>query len=183
MSRVGRKPVLLSKEVQVEIKQDLLTIKGPKGVLTFAIPSLVTVKKEEGQIVVLRKQEDRLSKAQHGLVRNLIQNMVSGVTQTFSKSLEIQGVGYRAEMKGKALQLSLGFSHPVLFPVPEGIQIEMKKPTELTIRGCDKHLVGQTAARIRQLKLPEPYQGKGIRYAGEVVRRKVGKQAAGATGG
>ncbi|OGQ47974.1 MAG: 50S ribosomal protein L6 [Deltaproteobacteria bacterium RIFCSPLOWO2_02_FULL_46_8] len=117
------------------------------------------------------------------MVRNLIQNMVDGVTKNFSKDLEIQGVGFRAELKGKALQLSLGFSHPVLFPIPEGIQIQVNNQTRLTVQGCDKALVGQISANIRGLKPPEPYQGKGIRYVNEVVRRKVGKAAAGAAGG
>ena len=183
MSRVGKRPIVLAKEVQASIQGTKLTIKGPKGTLSFNVPPLVHVAVETGNVVVTRKQEDNLSRAQHGMVRNLIQNMVDGVTKNFSKDLEIQGVGFRAELKGKALQLSLGFSHPVLFPIPEGIQIQVNNQTRLTVQGCDKALVGQISANIRGLKPPEPYQGKGIRYVNEVVRRKVGKAAAGAAGG
>lgn len=182
MSRVGKKPVLVSQGVTTTLKDGVLNVKGPKGSLNFKIPPLVKVTIEDGKILVTRAKEDRLSRAQHGLVRNLVQNMVQGVTQNFSKELDIQGVGFRAELKGKNLQLALGFSHPVLFPVPEGIQIQVANQTRVSISGCDKELVGQTAANIRDLKPPEPYQGKGIRYLGEVVKQKVGKQAAGAAG-
>lgn len=183
MSRVGKRPVVLAREVQASMQGNLFTVKGPKGTLTFGVPGLVCVAVENGNIVVTRRQEDALSRAQHGMVRSLIQNMVDGVTRAFSKELEIQGVGYRAELKGKALQLTLGFSHPVLFPVPEGIQIQVNNQTKLVVQGCDKILVGQVAANIRGLKPPEPYQGKGIRYLNEVIKRKVGKAAAGAAGG
>lgn len=182
MSRVGKKPVILPKGVQAELREGVLSVKGPKGALTFDLPRLVEVQVQEGQILVFPKGQDRFARAEHGLARARIQNMVTGVTEQFRKDLEIQGVGYRAEVKGHDLQLSLGFSHPVLFPIPEGIKIGVKKQTELTIEGCDRQLVGQTAAEIRGLKPPEPYQGKGIRYVGEVVRHKVGKAAAGATG-
>src|SRR3989338_932048 len=183
MSRVGKKPVEIPQGVQVALKESVVTVKGPKGTLTFAIPKLVKLSVEKDKVVLTRGSEDRFSKSQHGMVRSIVQNMVHGVTQQFAKELDIQGVGYRAELKGKNLQLALGFSHPVLFPIPEGIQIQVANQTKLTISGCDKELVGQTAANIRGLKPPEPYQGKGIRYLNEVVKRKVGKQAAGAAGG
>ena len=183
MSRVGRKPIILTQGVQATLKEGVLTVKGPKGTLQFKIPTLVEVSVESGQILVKRIQEDRLSRAQHGMVRNMIQNMAQGVVNHFVKELEIQGVGYRAEMKGKNVQLALGFSHPVLYPVPEGIQIQVASQTRLSIHGCDRGLVGQTAAEIRGLKPPEPYQGKGIRYLNEIIKKKVGKAAAGAAGG
>lgn len=183
MSRVGRKPVEIPQGVQATLKENVLSVKGPKGTLSFIVPSLIKVVVEKDKIVVTRGAEDRFSKSQHGMVRNIIHNMVHGVTQQFAKELDIQGVGYRAELKGKNLQLALGFSHPVLFPVPEGIQIQVTNQTRLHVQGCDRHLVGQTAAEIRGLKPPEPYQGKGIRYLNEVVKKKVGKAAAGAAGG
>lgn len=182
MSRVGKKPVILPKEVKAELKDNVLSVKGPKGALTFALPNLVQITIGGEEIVVSRKNEERFARAQHGLVRTLIQNMIQGVTQMFTKELEIKGVGYRAEVKGPILQLSLGFSHPIKFPIPEGIKIAVKKQTEVMIEGCDKMKVGQLAAEVRSLRSPEPYQGKGIRYKGEVVKRKVGKAAAGATG-
>lgn len=182
MSRVGKKPVGLLQGVQAQLQEGLLTVKGPKGTLQLKIPPLVQVSVQGGQILVTRINEDRLSKAQHGMVRNLIQNMVSGADKNFVKELDIQGVGYRAELKGKNLQLSLGFSHPVLYPIPEGIQVQVANQTRITVQGCDKALVGQTAAKLRGLKPPEPYQGKGIRYVNEVVKKKVGKAAAGAAG-
>lgn len=183
MSRVGKRPVVLPQGVQASLKDRVLSVKGPKGALQLALPSLVEVAVEAGRIVVKRLNEDRFSRAQHGMVRNLVANMVHGVTQLFGKELEIQGVGYRAELKGKNLQLALGYSHPVLYPIPEGIQIQVNNQTRLVVQGADKALVGQTAAEIRDLRAPEPYQGKGIRYANEVVKRKVGKAAAGAAGG
>ena len=183
MSRVGRKPVVLGQGAQASLKDGVVTVKGPKGTLSFTVPPLVQVSLEGNTILVKRNNEDRLSRAQHGMVRNMIQNMAHGVVQNFVKELDIQGVGYRAEMKGKNLQLALGFSHPVLYPVPEGIQIQVTNQTRLMVQGCSRALVGQTAAEIRGLKPPEPYQGKGIRYLGEVVKKKVGKAAAGAAGG
>lgn len=182
MSRVGRKPVLLPQGVTANLQGNSLTVKGPKGVLSFQVPALIQAVIHDGRIEIKRGGEDRLSRSQHGMVRNLVQNMVTGVTQQFTKELEIQGVGYRAELKGKNLQLALGFSHPVLYPIPDGIQIQVVSQTKLVIQGANKALVGQTAAEVRGLKPPEPYQGKGIRYLNEVVKRKVGKQAAGAAG-
>lgn len=182
MSRVGRKPIEMPKGVSTEIKGALLTVKGPLGSLSFKIPLLVEVSPKDGKIVVTRKEETLKGRSLHGSCQAVIQNMVKGVTDGFRKELEIQGVGFRAEMKGKNLQLSLGFSHPVLFPISEGIQMKVANQTNITVEGCDKALVGQVAANIRGLKPPEPYQGKGIRYKGEVVHKKVGKAAAGAQG-
>lgn len=187
MSRIGKKPVIVPKGVTAKVDGGVLGIKGPKGELTFDVNEgrygTVTVTIEDGQIVVARKDESRLAMTQQGLVRSLIQNMVTGVTDTFSKTLEMVGVGYKADSKGKSLNMSLGFSHPIDFAIPEGIEIKVDKGTRITVIGADKQLVGETAARIRKLRPPEPYKGKGIRYEDEVVHRKVGKAAAGATGG
>ena len=182
MSRIGRKPVDVVKGVTVEIQGNRVTVKGPKGTMKAEIPAVIELAQKEGKVFVTRKEETRKGRSLHGSIQSLVHNMVLGVTTGFVKELEIQGVGFRAEMKGKDLQLSLGFSHPVLFPIPEGIHVKVANQTGLTIDGCDKVLVGQIAANIRELKPPEPYQGKGIRYKGEVVRKKVGKAAAGATG-
>ena len=182
MSRVGRKQIALPQGVQVTLKEGVVSVKGPKGHLHFTLPALVQVKIEKDALLVTRDNEESAAKSRHGLVRNLLQNMVSGVTQGFVKDLDIQGVGYRAESKGKNLQIALGFSHPVLFPIPEGIQIQVTNQTHLQVQGVDRMLVGQVAAEIRGLKPPEPYQGKGIRYTNEVIKRKVGKAAAGAQG-
>ncbi len=183
MSRVGRKPVVVPQGVQATLQNNVVTVKGPKGTLSFSLPKLVKAVIEKEKIVLTRGAEDRFSKSQHGMARNMVQNMVQGVTTPFVKELDIQGVGYRAELKGKNLQLSLGFSHAVLYPIPEGIQIQVTNQTRLHIQGCSRQLVGQTASEIRGLKPPEPYQGKGIRYLNEVVKKKVGKAAAGAAGG
>jgi len=181
MSRIGRKPINIPKEVKVEINNDLISIQGPKGVLTQRIPERIFLELKDNQLFVKRKSDDKLSKSLHGLTRSLIFNMVKGVTEGYSKELEIVGMGYRAELKGNHLVLYLGFSHPVNFPIPTGIKIEVPKPTQIKVSGIDKQLVGQTAAKIRDIYPPEPYKGKGIRYLGEVVRKKVGKAAA-ATG-
>lgn len=182
MSRVGKKPVLLPSGVSAQLEGREVLVKGPKGTLRLTLPRLIDVAIKDGQIVVTPRQTDRFGKSEHGLARNLIQNMVKGVTDMFAKELEIQGVGFRAEVKGPILQLALGFSHPIEFAIPEGIKVSVVKQTELTVQGCDRKLVGQICAEIRGLKPPEPYQGKGIRYKGEIVRRKVGKAAAGAAG-
>lgn len=183
MSRIGKKPIPIPQGVQVTLQGSQLLVKGPKGTIPFWLPNKVGVEQKEGQLTVNRKEESREARSQHGVSQTVIQNMVKGVLNPFSKALDIQGVGYRAEVKGKNLVLSLGFSHPVLFSIPEGIQVKVTNQTQLEIIGCDKVLVGQIAATIRKLRPPEPYQGKGIRYKGEIVRRKVGKAAAGAAGG
>lgn len=183
MSRIGRNPVVLPDGVEATLKEGKIAVKGPKGNLEMNVPELVEVSVQDKTVVVKPKNGDRHARAQHGLVRALIQNMVTGVTKQFIKELEIKGVGYRADVKGSILQLSLGFSHPVKYAIPEGVKISVKKQTEILIEGCDKKTVGQTAAEVRGFRPPEPYQGKGIRGKGEYVRRKVGKAAAGAGGG
>ena len=177
MSRIGRKPVTVPEAVSVEIGTGTIAVKGPKGELNQAFPQDMAVAQEDGSIVVSRPTDRGEHRALHGLTRSLIANMVEGVTDGFEKRLEIQGVGYRANLKGKNLELALGFSHPVSIAAPEGIEFEVPQPTEIIVRGIDKQLVGQTAADIRKRRPPEPYKGKGIRYKGEQVLRKVGKRA------
>ena len=177
MSRIGRKPVAVPEAVSVEIGTGTIAVKGPKGELNQTFSPDMAVAQEDGTIVVSRPTDRGEHRALHGLTRSLIANMVEGVTDGFEKRLEIQGVGYRANLKGKNLELALGFSHPVSIAAPEGIEFEVPQPTEVIVRGIDKQLVGQTAADIRKRRPPEPYKGKGIRYKGEQVLRKVGKRA------
>jgi large subunit ribosomal protein L6 len=177
MSRIGRKPVAVPDAVTVTLAPGNIAVKGPKGELTQTYSQDMTVSQEEGTILVARPTDRGEHRALHGLTRSLIANMVEGVTDGFEKRLEIQGVGYRAALKGKNLELALGFSHPVSITAPEGIDFEVPQPTEIIVRGIDKQLVGQVAADIRKRRPPEPYKGKGIRYKGEQVLRKVGKRA------
>jgi large subunit ribosomal protein L6 len=177
MSRIGRKPVAVPDAVTVTIAPGDITVKGPKGELNQFYSQDMTVSQEDGTILVARPTDRGEHRALHGLTRSLIANMVEGVTDGFEKRLEIQGVGYRAALKGKNLELALGFSHPVSITAPDGIDFEVPQPTEIIIRGIDKQLVGQVAADIRKRRPPEPYKGKGIRYKGEQVLRKVGKRA------
>ncbi len=177
MSRIGRKPVPVPDAVSVEIGSGGIAVKGPKGELRQSLSAEMTVKQEDGTVTVARPTDRGEHRALHGLTRSLIANMVEGVTDGFEKRLEIQGVGYRAALKGKKLELALGFSHPVAIDAPEGIEFEVPQPTEIVIRGIDKQLVGQVAADIRKRRPPEPYKGKGIRYKDEQVLRKVGKRA------
>jgi large subunit ribosomal protein L6 len=177
MSRIGRKPVAVPDAVTVELAPGNIAVKGPKGELTQTFSQDMTVSQEDGTILVARPTDRGPHRALHGLTRSLIANMVEGVTDGFEKRLEIQGVGYRAALKGKNLELALGYSHPVPIDAPEGIEFEVPQPTEIIIRGIDKQLVGQVAADIRKRRPPEPYKGKGIRYKGEQVLRKVGKRA------
>jgi len=177
MSRIGRKPVDVPDAVTVSIAPGNIAVKGPKGELTQTYSQDMAVSQEDGTILVARPTDRGEHRALHGLTRSLIANMVEGVTDGFEKRLEIQGVGYRAALKGKNLELALGFSHPVLIEAPEGIEFEVPQPTEIIVRGIDKQLVGQVAADIRKRRKPEPYKGKGIRYRGEQVLRKVGKRA------
>ncbi|HEU4706552.1 MAG TPA: 50S ribosomal protein L6 [Solirubrobacterales bacterium] len=177
MSRIGRKPVPVPDAVTVEIGSGDIAVKGPRGELRQALSPEMTVKQEEGTVTVARPTDRGEHRALHGLTRSLIANMVEGVTEGFEKRLEIQGVGYRAALKGKKLELALGFSHPVAIEAPEGIDFEVPQPTEIVIKGIDKQLVGQVAADIRKRRPPEPYKGKGIRYKDEQVLRKVGKRA------
>ena len=179
MSRIGRQPIELPKNVTVEIsKNNAVTVKGPKGTLTRTLPAAMTIENENGEVVVSRPTDQRNHRALHGLTRSLLQNMVTGVNEGYSKELDLVGVGYRAVMQGDAMELSVGFSHPVLLDPPEGISYEVEKGGRaFIVRGIDKELVGETAAKIRSLRKPEPYKGKGIRYHGEYVRSKAGKSA------
>jgi large subunit ribosomal protein L6 len=177
MSRIGRKPVDVPEAVTVTIAPGNIVVKGPKGELVQTFSQDMTVSQESNTILVTRPTDRGPHRALHGLTRSLIANMVEGVTDGFEKRLEIQGVGYRAALKGKNLELALGFSHPVSIPAPDGIEFEVPQPTEIIVRGIDKQLVGQVAADIRKRRPPEPYKGKGIRYRGEQVLRKVGKRA------
>ncbi len=178
MSRIGRKPVQIPKGVTVKSTEGVVTVKGPKGELSAKVHPDVSVKVESEKALVSRISESKKDRALHGLWRALVQNMIVGVTEGYSKKLEIVGVGYRAELKGKKLQLQIGYSHPILFSPPEGIKIDVPAQTNITISGIDKQLVGLVAAKIRSFRQPEPYKGKGIKYEGEYVRRKAGKAAA-----
>ncbi len=178
MSRVGKVPISIPKDVKVKLTDSILEVVGPKGQLTHRVPLEIQVSIEPEQIVVTRPDEQRMSRSLHGLTRVLIANMITGVTQGFEKRLEIQGIGYRADLQGNVLRLALGFSHPVLFPLPEGIKVEVERQTAITVKGIDKQLVGSVAAEIRSLRPPDPYKGKGIRYSGEYIKLKVGKAKA-----
>ena len=178
MSRIGRAPIPVPSGVEVTIAGDSVTVKGPKGVLSRAIPGEITVRQDDTALLVERPDDERVNRALHGLTRSLVNNMVVGVTDGFNKDLEIVGVGYRATAKGpNQLELALGFSHPVVVDAPDGISFEVPQPTRISVRGIDKELVGQVAANIRKIRKPEPYKGKGVRYAGERVIRKAGKAA------
>jgi large subunit ribosomal protein L6 len=177
MSRIGRKPIAIPDGVTVEVRPGHVSVKGPKGELGQNVSAEMKIEQENGSVTVRRPTDRSEHRALHGLTRSLIANMVEGVTEGFEKRLEIQGVGYRAQLKGKAVELALGFSHSISIPAPEGIEFEVPQPTEVIVRGIDKQLVGQVAADIRKRRPPEPYKGKGIRYAGEHVTRKVGKRA------
>lgn len=175
MSRIGRLPVAIPAGVEAQINGQDITVKGPKGSLSITVNSGITITQEEASIVVRRAAEDRQHRSLHGLTRSLINNMVVGVTEGFQKKLEIHGTGYRVLLKGTTLEFSLGYSHPVVIPAPEGITFAVDGPTKLSVSGIDKQLVGETAARIRKLREPDPYKAKGVRYEGEHIRRKVGK--------
>lgn len=175
MSRIGRKPISLPKGVEVTIENKVITVKGPKGVLSQEIPGDIVITREEDQLIVTRENDLRHNRAYHGLVRALVANMVEGVTNGFEKRLELVGVGYRAQMQGKKLVINIGFSHPVEIEPPAGIEFEVPAPTKIVVKGIDKQLVGNTAAHIRAIRKPEPYKGKGIKYENEQIRRKAGK--------
>jgi len=176
MSRIGRMPVVVPSGVDVAIDGSLVTVKGPKGTLSHTVVTPITVSKEDGVLTVTRPDDERESRARHGLTRTLVNNMVVGVTEGYEKNLEIVGVGYRVLSKGPTeLEFQLGYSHSITFKAPEGITFTVDGPTRLGVQGIDKQLVGEVAANIRKLRKPEPYKGKGVRYAGEHIRRKVGK--------
>jgi large subunit ribosomal protein L6 len=175
MSRIGKLPVELPKGVKVRYADETITVEGPKGTLSRQVMEGVTLDINEAALVVTRNDDSNRCRAAHGLTRTLINNMVVGVTNGFERALEINGVGYRAEAKGNVLNLSLGYSHPINYELPAGITVEVDKMTKLLVKGIDKELVGQTAAKIRSFRGPEPYKGKGIKYADEVILRKAGK--------
>jgi large subunit ribosomal protein L6 len=177
MSRIGRKPIEVPAGVTVAISPGRVQVNGPLGELSQAVPARMQIEKGEGEIVVTRPTERGEDRALHGLTRTLIANMVQGVTQGYEKHLEIQGVGYRAQLKGSDLELAVGFSHAILIRPRDGISFDVPAPTQVVVKGIDKQMVGQTAAEIRKVRPPEPYKGKGIRYRDEHVRRKVGKRA------
>jgi large subunit ribosomal protein L6 len=176
MSRIGKLPITVPSGVDVQIDGRTVTFKGPKGTLSHTVIEPITVERDDtGALVVNRPDDERRNKAYHGLSRSLLSNLVVGVTAGYEKKLEIHGVGYRVALKNGALEFALGFSHPVVIPAPEGITFAVDTPTRFSVSGIDKQLVGETAANIRKLRKPDPYKGKGVRYAGEVIRRKVGK--------
>ncbi|HEV7208367.1 MAG TPA: 50S ribosomal protein L6 [Mycobacteriales bacterium] len=176
MSRIGRLPIPVPSGVEVTLDGRHVTVKGPKGTLSHTVPEPIAVQRDDdGTLRVTRPNDERMSRALHGLTRSLVANMVTGVTNGYEKAMEIQGVGYRVQAKGGDLEFALGFSHSVPVSAPAGISFEVSSPTRFTVRGIDKQLVGEVAANIRKLRKPDPYKGKGVRYAGEVVRRKVGK--------
>jgi large subunit ribosomal protein L6 len=175
MSRIGKKPVPIPKGVTVTLDGSKITVKGPKGELSRSLPGAMLVSMKDNEVIVERPSEENEHKALHGLTRTLVANMIEGVTAGFSKQLEIIGVGYKAEVRPYGLQLSLGFSHVIEYKAPAGIKLSAPQPTQVTIEGANKEMVGQVAAEIRSYRPPEPYKGKGIKYAGEQVRRKAGK--------
>ncbi len=175
MSRIGRKELEVPKGVEVKVAAGVVRVKGPKGELSKSIHPRISVQVEDGRVRVARSSEEKADKALHGMVRNEIKNMVEGVSQGYARVLEISGVGYRAQVQGKKILLSLGYTHQIEFPLPEGIDATIDKQTVVTLKGIDKQLVGQTAAKIRSFREPEPYKGKGVKYAGERIIRKEGK--------
>jgi len=177
MSRIGKKPIELPTSVNVAISPGRVQVNGPLGELSQRVPTRMQIEQRDGEIVVTRPTERGDDRALHGLTRTLVANMVEGVTKGFEKKLEIQGVGYRAALKGTSLELSVGYSHPVVLEPRHGVSCELPVPTQIVVKGIDKQAVGQIAAEIRKVRPPEPYKGKGIRYEGEYVRRKVGKRA------
>jgi large subunit ribosomal protein L6 len=177
MSRIGRAPIPIPDGVTVDITGQKVTVTGPKGELSHTVVEPIRIAQEDGRLVVTRPTDRGPHRALHGLSRSLVANLVTGVSEGFERRLEIQGVGYRAQMKGQALELAVGYSHPVTIDPPDGIQFEVPAPTQVVVRGIDKQLVGEIAAQVRGTRPPEPYKGKGVRYAGEAVRRKVGKRA------
>ena len=176
MSRIGKLPIQVPTGVDVTIDGRTVAVKGPKGTLSHTVAAPIEVAKgEDGTLLVTRPNDERVSKALHGLSRTLVANMITGVTQGYSKALEISGVGYRVQAKGSNLEFALGYSHPILIEAPEGITFKVESPTKFSVEGIDKQKVGEVAANIRKLRKPDPYKAKGVKYAGEVIRRKVGK--------
>jgi len=178
MSRIGKKPIVLPKGVTAKVNDDAVEVQGPKGKLRQPIPPGVKFAQEDGSLVASMVRADNELKKFYGLARSLVNNAVTGVTEGFKKELDIVGIGYRAELKGKQVQFALGYSHPILFNIPNGIDIAVEKQTHITVTGVDRQLVGQVAANIRRLRKPDPYKQKGVRYTGEVLKKKVGKTGA-----
>ena len=177
MSRIGKKPIPVPDGVKVQVDGNVVRAEGPKGKLTQPLSTGMTAKLDGKVLTITRADDSRTARALHGLCRSLVANMVNGVKDGYERRLEIVGIGYRAQMQGKNIQLALGYSHPVIFPLPEGITAEIEKQVAVTLKGADKALLGQTAAKLRALRKPDPYKGKGIKYADETIRRKVGKKA------
>ncbi|HET6258635.1 MAG: large subunit ribosomal protein [Pseudonocardiales bacterium] len=176
MSRIGKLPITVPSGVDLTIDGRTVTVKGPKGILSHTVIEPITIERDEtGTVVVKRPDDERRNKAMHGLSRTLVNNLVVGVTNGYEKKMEIYGVGYRVALKGRTLEFALGYSHPIVIEAPEGITFTVESPTRFSVAGIDKQLVGEVAAKIRKLRKPDPYKGKGVRYAGEVIRRKVGK--------
>jgi len=175
VSRIGKKPIEKPEGVTVTVQENTVSVQGPKGVLTLGIPAGIEVQVEDNQVLITRASDEKEHRALHGLTRALLANMVEGVTKGFEKRLDLVGVGYRAQVQGRKLVLSVGYSHPVEVDPPQGIEIEVPAPTKIVVKGIDKQQVGEMAARIRAIRRPEPYKGKGIKYENEVVRRKAGK--------
>jgi large subunit ribosomal protein L6 len=178
MSRIGKKPIAIPQGVKAEVKDNAVFVEGPKGKLQRSIANRITVSVKDGQVLVGRVGDSKVDRSLHGLYRALIQNMIKGVNEGYSREMEIIGVGFKAAINGSTLTMNLGFSHPVEIAIPEGIKMETPKPTQVIVRGIDKELVGRLASEIRRVYPPEPYKGKGIRYLGERVKKKVGKAAA-----
>lgn len=178
MSRIGKKPVVILKGVKINKKDDTIDVQGPKGSLSLYVNPIISSEIKESEVLFTRKSNNKRDKAMHGLYAILLKNMISGVTDGFSKKLELVGIGYRAELKKDKLYLTLGYSHPIVFAAPEGIKIEVPNDNSIVVNGIDKQLVGQVAAKIRSFRPPEPYKGKGIKYEKEYIRRKAGKAAA-----
>ena len=177
MSRIGKQPIVVPQGVKVQIDDGTIRAEGPKGKLSQPVPGGLTVKLEDNRLVITREGDDRTVRAIHGLTRALVANMVHGVKDGFERKLEIVGIGYRAQLQGRNIQLALGYSHPIIFPLPETITADIERQVSITLRGPDKALLGETAAKLRSLRKPDPYKGKGIKYSDEVIRRKVGKKA------
>jgi large subunit ribosomal protein L6 len=175
MSRIGKLPIPVPANVDVTIDGQSISVKGPKGTLSHTVAEPIVVEREDGVLTVTRPDDERRNRALHGLTRSLVNNLVVGVTEGYEKKLEIHGVGYRVQLKGSDLEFSLGYSHPVKVSAPEGITFAVEAPTRFSVQGIDKQRVGEVAANIRKLRKPDPYKGKGVRYAGEKIRRKVGK--------
>ena len=177
MSRIGNKPVVLPNDATLELVENVITVKGPKGQLSFEVPQAITVEVKDNQVTFTRPSDVKEHRSLHGTTRAIVNNMVVGVTQGYEKVLEIEGTGYRAQLQGKKLVVNAGYSHPVELVIPEGLTVTVPNQTEIHVVGCDKELVGQFAAEVRIIRKPEPYKGKGIHYRGEYIRRKEGKKA------